>query len=383
MYNATKEEHIIKSVNGFSSYVDEIEMLLHSLSKKPLEKWDIHISSILNGRTSNALQSLVPQSIRKEAGIFFTNTELADKVASRISGLLNKGKNVIDPACGAGNLLTSCAKLLPTGNSLNETLSIWSDLISGYDIHEQFIRAAKLRLILLAAHMHNDSNESTTLIKDEIFKGIQRCDTLSLDNPTRQADAVVVNPPFGHVIAPLNCTWASGKIQFAALFIEKLLISASEGLQIVAILPDVLRSGSRYLKWRKMVSVNSDYIDIELAGKFDDKTDVDVFVLHVIKGKSNRQYLDWHMMNMEAGCKQTVIGDFFDVRIGPVVPYRDSHEGNCYPYVDCSSATPWTIVEDLPVRRYKGTVFDPPFVVIRRTSNPADKSRSISVIITG
>ena len=54
-----------------------------------------------------------------------------------------------------------------------------------------------------------------------------------------QSQCIVVNPPFGYMQAPSDCTWAHGRIQAAGWFLEKLLLSAREGQHIVAILPDV------------------------------------------------------------------------------------------------------------------------------------------------
>jgi len=382
-----KQVDTLHTVSYISKFADEIEGVVSKYSKvdssQSNEINDIHMLDFSNGKTNLALQHFVPLNTRKKAGIFFTGSVLADKVTGFIAPLLKKGARVIDPACGAGNLLLSCAKHLPVGKSLTETLCDWSNLLYGYDLHYQFVRIARIRLFLLAAFLHKEIIPVGLSVKNSEFRGIKIKDTLSLKRPTAQADCVVVNPPFGYMLAPGSCQWASGKIQIAALFIEKILSSGPKGQHIVAILPDVLRSGTRYKKWRSIVSGSASHLDIEIIGRFDDKTDVDVFVLHMVTGKSNKKFTEWYTEKSRSSRMQPKISDLFEVSVGPVVPYRCPHKGNWYPYLDTSSAIPWSIVSKLPNRRFKGTVTEPPFVVVRRTSNPGDKYRAVASIITG
>jgi hypothetical protein len=79
-----------------------------------------------------------------------------------------------------------------------------------------------------------------------------------------------------------------------------------------------------------------------------------------------------------------MVGDRFDVHVGPVVPHRDSHAGPWHPYI-------WP--KRLPTsgsfdpagrsRRFAGRTFDPPFVAIRRTSRPEQAGRASGVIVVG
>ena len=161
-YMTTLDYRITKAVAYFSVYSDEIEAVVFNsgLNNKRDTNEDI-VPGILNGETTLALQRIVPINVRKEAGIFFTSTMLSDKVADHLAPILRTGVKLIDPACGAGNLLLACAKYLPSGCNLQDTLKIWSNHILGYDLHYEFIRAAQLRLTFLAASIHPD--ESSTL----------------------------------------------------------------------------------------------------------------------------------------------------------------------------------------------------------------------------
>ena len=183
-------------------------------------------------------------------------------------------------------------------------------------------------------------------------------------------------------IHPTECKWGTGKIQVAAWFLERLLLRTVGGQNVVAILPDVLRSGTRYLKWRTMISSLCSSIDLEAAGKFDNNTDVDVFILHVIRGNPSATQLSWPTHNPLIGQSKHVVSDFFDVCVGPVVPHRDPLHGPSHPYIHARTAPAWQAIDFIPEeRQYAGKVFSPPFLVIHRTSSPSDRNRCVTTII--
>jgi hypothetical protein len=341
-YATTRDHRIAEAVACFSVYSDEIEAVVFNSARnneRNINK-DI-VPDILNGETTLALQRLVPINARKEAGIFFTSTMLSDKVADHLAPMLRTGSKLVDPACGAGNLLLACAKYLPSGCNLQDTLEIWSNHILGYDLHYEFIRAAQTQDVCM-----------------------------------------IVNPPFGYMQAPEDCQWAAGKIQIAGWFLEKLLRTAPEGQHVVAVLPDVLRSGTRYRKWRDMLSRLCVSIDIELAGRFDTNTDVDVFILYAVAGVDDTGQFQWPVLRPHNRETHHIVSDFFDVHVGSVVPHRDSLEGPSYPYIHARIAPAWQTIDHVSEERpYRGTVFPPPFVVVHRTSSPSDKNRCVATIV--
>jgi hypothetical protein len=382
-YVTTLDHRISKAVACFSVYSDEIEAVVFNSDQN--NERDINrdiVPGILNGETTLALQRLVPINVRKEAGIFFTSTMLSDKVADHLAPMLRTGVKLIDPACGAGNLLLACAKYLPYGCNLQDTLKIWSNHILGYDLHYEFIRAAQLRLTLLAASIHPDESSTLAHLQPaDIFKGLKVGDVFA-HTSIKQNVCMIVNPPFGYMQAPEDCQWAAGKIQIAGWFLEKLLRAAPEGQHVVAILPDVLRSGTRYRKWRDMLSALCVSIDIELAGRFDETTDVDVFILHAVAGIDDTGQLQWPVPRPHNRETRHIISDFFDVHVGSVVPHRDSLEGPIHPYLYARIAPAWQTIDHISEERpYRGTVFPPPFVVVHRTSSPMDKNRCVATIV--
>jgi len=64
---------------------------------------------------------------------------------------------------------------------------------------------------------------------------------------------ILVNPPFSYRKADPRCGWASGRVSLAASFMDKCLENAPKGSRILAILPDVLRTGTNYERWRTMI----------------------------------------------------------------------------------------------------------------------------------
>ncbi len=384
-----KLHEISKSISVFSEYADEIQNIISEVASAPVEEksenyFQDKIPAILNGRTTLFLRERIPANIRKKAGIFFTDTLLSDRVALRLASTIAAGSIICEPACGAGNLLISCAKYLPRGKNFSETIMIWSDKIIGYDLYPEFIHTAQLRLQLLAASYHEGKTILSPRTAKQVFRKIQKgdffCNLLSI----KKADCVVVNPPFGYTMAPPECAWSSGKIQIAGLFFMELLSAAKQGQRIVAILPDVLRSGSRYDKWRKIIAANCKSIDIEIIGKFDEQTDVDVFVLDVIKSKSSdKTFFESSFMGQKTTNIKT-ISNFYEVHVGAVVPHRHQEDGSSYPYIHSRNAKGWNIIRHIDdKRRFTGRVFKPPFVVIRRTSSPSDKKRIMGAIVAG
>ncbi len=372
-----------EAVSNFSVYSDHIQQLLLDLAQSPSSRLSDNLASeILNGRAASALQKLVPLHVRRKEGLFFTSTQLSNKIAERLAPKLKVGVRLLDPACGAGNLLLACAKYLPVGASLKETLHLWSNSIIGYDLYPEFIRAAQFRLAFLAASNHlNEAEAICHIDPTNIFKKLIVGDFFSRVIPD-DVNCIVVNPPFGYMDTSIDCLWATGKIQHAAHFLEKLFHIAHKDQHIVAILPDVLRSGTRYGKWKSIISNMCSSLEIEIAGRFDENTDVDVFILNAVVGNTSDSKFEWADFQETHAATKHVVGDFFEVRVGSVVPHRDRIEGPLHPYIHARTASAWQTIRQIREdRQYAGRVFAPPFVVVHRTSSPSDKSRCIATLI--
>ncbi len=374
-------------MNNFGRFNHELGLFADELllaSPHILESMDFSTSPLNAQYLNKQLRALVPIEELRSAGSFFTCDELGATASNCFKGNLNKPSLIFDPACGVGNLLIACSKKMDVNHdSLIDTLSNWGMKLAGCDIHKEFIEAAKIRLILEAVKrgVTPDSNNIEQL--KSMFHFIKVQDSLKEKSLFETASHIIINPPYFKTHLPESCKWGTGTGNSAAVFMEKCIKHSQKGTQIVAILPDVLRSGTRYKKWRGLISKTTK-LDLKLVGRFDAKTDVDVFLLfgEKVDGKqSNSAFI-----KQAASIHNKTIKDCFLVSTGPVVPYRDKEEGPEFCYISPGLLAGKVNIHTDQItsrRKYPGTLFLPPFVVVRRTSSPSDNPRARATIIRG
>ena len=345
------------------------------------DNWDERAFAALNGQASLELRQVIPLKNRRQFGAFFTGSDLASRLISRCTKL-DADSIIHDPSLGMGDLLLATAKKLPLGRTLNETLKRWGRQLTGTDIHAEFVEGAKTRLVILAQQRHGLKSLGVSSIAG-LFPGIRVADGLAQHQAFARATHLALNPPFGLTNAPIGCKWAGGRITGAASFVITSLERAKPGTELVAILPDVLRSGSFTEKWRKRVEELAAVKLVEPYGIFDESADVDVFILRLKRWtkKSAAKSLPWTSAPVQPG---TTIGDYFDVHVGRVVPHRDPKKGKWHPYIHARNVPTWEIIREFKTsRRHQGKAYEPPFVAIRRTSRPGDKYRATATVIAG
>lgn len=376
-YEGSTREASTWTMRSYKRYVDGLETRLREYrATNTVPRRDM--DQILNGQAGTELRSAVALETRRKAGAFFTGSHLARTIADVI-GSSFRGV-YFDPSCGAGDLILAVAKKLPLQKTLHQTLRSWGKHLAGLDRQAQFVRACKIRLALLALHRGARCNRGSNLNLDELLPYIQIGNALNRHTLYEIADEVLMNPPYTLRDAPRNVDWASGTVTAAAVHFEWATRQATNGTSVTAILPDVLRSGSRYSKWRNVVEGQSQVVHVKPFGIFDKSADVDVFVVRVkITISSDKQHVSW-MPNSNGPS----LGQIFDVCVGPVVPYRHLEVGSAHPYVEPKALPPWQRVSSpRRKRRFSGPLFTPPFVVIRRTSRPEDQYRAVATLITG
>jgi hypothetical protein len=153
------------------------------------------------------------------------------------------------------------------------------------------------------------------------------------------------------------------------------------GTKLWAILPDVLRSGSNYRKWRSQLAASAVRIEVERIGQFDKHADIDVFILglEVQHESKTRAENSWGCSTREQSRR---LSDKFSVHVGAVVEYRDPFEGESYAYITPRNVPPWVTINQVASRRrFLRGVFTPPFVVVRRTSRKGDQHRAVPTVI--
>lgn len=369
------------AMDDFSSYVGYLEAVIAEVTtgSSSADKRR-NIDAILDDKSAQELRRLVPPEVLRASGAFFTGSELSQSALQFFGETLGDESVILDPACGAGDLLIACATKLRVETDLASTLQSWNGRITGRDIHHEFVRAAKARLVLTAIRAGEFWSDWTAARMEGAFYQIGRGCGLKDHNAIAAATHIVINPPYTLVDAPEDCAWGTGKTNAAALFLEACVLHATEGTRIVAILPDVLRSGSRYRKWRELIESRSRERRVQLYGQFDRWTDVDVFILelvvqHAAGGATGRRW-------MQPLSSETCVGDYFDVCVGSVVDYRDPRQGSKHPFITPRCLPSWRTVHYISkYRRFRGRLFSPPFVVVRRTSRRGDKHRAVGTVV--
>lgn len=369
----------------FIPYLTRLHKLASNMNNaSSIYSYKREIFSALNGQPAEFLRSNINLSKLRASGAFFTGHKLASKLILPIRKEVQKDTKIFDPACGVGDLLLALAKFLPIYDNLEKTLTYWGSILYGYDIHEEFVKATKLRLLILAQIRCQGSMDIISNLED-LFPNILVKDFLSEKTIMPKVDIILLNPPFNMNVNS-KCNWSSGSISCAGLFVAKCIEEGKINSNISAILPDVLRTGTRYQKWRELISKKVEVEMIEIVGKFDTLTDIDVFLMHMHNPANGTNHVDWNLLGQIKRNNKKVkhFGDIFDIRVGPVVPFRDIESGESNPYIDTNEVGPWKIIfPGAKSKKYSKKLYMPPFIVVRRTSKPSDKIRAVASIVVG
>jgi hypothetical protein len=339
------------------------------------------VAAALDGAASRALTKLVDRPARREAGAYFTSgiwkSRLLEVLPARVAGAW------LDPACGAGDLLICVARRLPIRRTLAATLSEWALFLHGADLHPQFVEAAKLRLLALAASRHaacHPRSKPGLIDFDSLFPNIQVGDGFVTLRESRPGlEGIIMNPPFTTQTAPRDLDWGTGGVTMAGLFLDA-AVTWNHDKHIVALLPDVIRTGSRYAALRKRVEARLTSATVGDIGEFGPEADVDVFVLAgIATAQCHEGTLKWWPEPLATAAP---LSTFAKVSVGTVVDNRDLHEGPWQPYLTARELGRKTTME-VPERRRRSTRPPevPPFVVLRRTSRPATGGRALDPVV--
>lgn len=333
---------------------------------------------LLNGVPYAVFRRSIGIDTRRELGAFFSGDVIAKGLVQALAPYIDDNALVLDPTCGIGDLLLARAAILPLATTLTGTLSAWGDRLAGFDIRPDLIDLCKARLCMLARARGGFVDDINPL---KMFPHIVARSMFAEDSADllSRAEGILFNPPFGKTTSDREHDWGSGQINAAAIFLDHLTTSVPAGTPIAAVLPEVLRCGSRYARFRSALVARGYAGDFQRQGRFDSWTDVDVFTTVLARSADVKPL--WPAAAVFA---DSVLDDFYEVRVGTVVPHRDIEAGPESAYI-CAKTTPkWSEgFTPLTRRRHPGRAFTPPFVAIRRTSSPSDKSRAVASIIVG
>ncbi|MBE5203953.1 N-6 DNA methylase [Pectobacterium sp. FL60-S17] len=325
----------------------------------------------------SVLRDLLSIEVMRQAGAFFTGRKLATEAISSFPLEITSKSVILDPTCGAGNLLVECSRKLKVEEKLSDTLRLWGNILRGYDLYDEFVEASKLRIITeaLSRGAIKDCPLDEALGYLRHFKVKDAMD-VTIDELCDVTHAIM-NPPFIGWDSPQENYWKKGKVNSAGVIFDHFIRLLPVNCNISIILPDVLRSGSRYHDFRTFISSEMN-AKCRVWGRFNDQTDVDVFILSGTKGNFYKKSIGWYT---DLG-KYTKLSEYFHVRVGPLVAYRDPDSGPKYPYFHPKNSPVWcTITVATEYRCFEGVVLTPPFILIKRTSSPSDRYRASGTII--
>lgn len=333
---------------------------------------------LLNGRAGSRCLDLLPETTARRLGAFFTPSETAQSLAHLVRVRRWADTLVFDPACGAGDLLLPIARKLPVRETASQTLKLWNQHLHGCDLSAEFVQAARLRMVLLAttrgAEMDAEADTLAALC-DNLWVG----DGLRQRKAYKEATHILMNPPFVRVRPPVAVPWRQGLVTKAAIFMDHAIRESSEGTQILALLPEVLRTGTSYAMWRAHIARYAVADRTRSMGLFSPNADIDVFVQRLIR---RRRPVERKIPKRRVA--KDVVGTHFAVHVGPVVPHRHPKAGAKRAFLHAGNAAPWADLTRInEKRRFDGTLFEPPFVVIRRTSRPGDPNRATASLVLG
>jgi len=362
----------VPSLHKFASILE----LLSAACEQPRGRAAI---ALLDGASASHLAETVSLATRQSLGAYFTGSKLAIRALERFDG----NSRVTDPACGGGDLLIAAAKRMPLESTAEKTLRSWGKQLVGRDLVPEFVQTTRLRLALLAAQRTGDSLDLRVVA--DALPEITVGDGIRLMKSARITGWLVLNPPYGQQEAPADHAWMRGKIARASFFTETAVAALAHGARFSAVLPDVLRSGTRYSRLRVWLASELRSARISVIGRFDPGTDVDVFLVEgTRRAKPNPTAdIDWGTGSAKRRGYRSVSSDF-DVHVGQVVEYRDKGDAAKRAFLSSGTVKPWTVQHRLADSWGAGArSVVPPFVAIQRTSSPDDPKRVIATVIAG
>lgn len=351
-------------MTGLENYAQELDALIAPPGRIEASSAAAH----LDGRPAQEVRAALKRKLRRERGIFMTPAALADEAIAAIPGQLGDS-TIIDPACGCGDLLLSAMRAVETRDEAG------SVNFKGTDRERELVAIAQARLKLFARSDGWDQFAGNAAVDIQVGDGNRTPERFGAEC------VIVLNPPFGQSIAASACSWSSGLTSSAALFLDGVLDRMDDGCRLSAILPDVIRSGSRYGKLRQMVSERLRIESVQPLGLFDPHADIDVFLLAgTAEAATDSQKDPW----TESPSPDETLADHFDVSVGPVVDNRDPKRGPWRPFITSRSVSGEVDLEPTLRRRFRGRAISPPFAVTGRTSRPTEGAGSrlqVSVVI--
>jgi hypothetical protein len=296
---------------------------------------------------------------------------------------VERWRRFIDPSAGTGDLLVEICRRLPLEATATKTLAAWSKRLAAIELRDSFIQIAWARLQALAMVRHKHQRGiapigPALIVPQSFITG----DALDTTLRMAKGDCVVMNPPYQRVLAREGSFVGQGLRSAAALHVERILTQAPAGVGLIALVPEVLRSGSSYRRFRDELHQRMEIESFVAVGAFGGSADVDVAVLTgitratVALSQTRRSTKRRHIVR--------TLGDDCHISVGPVVPHRTEEGDVLLGYLTARNAPTWGEVREPNTRaKFAARLEKAPFVVVRRTSSPTDLKRARATVVAG
>lgn len=337
---------------------------------------------LINGHANDMVYRLLPRKDRQTHGIFFSGAAWANALVKQLD--VEQWSRFFDPSAGTGDLLLEVCKKLPLEDSATKTIKAWERRLAAIDLRASFLRIAWARIQALAMTRHKETIDASRF--RPLPPSFRAGNIFKTPFVLRARDCVVMNPPYQRTLAGPNSFVGTGKRSAAALHVEHILQSATGGVGLIALVPDVLRSGSSYERFRNELRSQLKIASFDGHGSFGGDVDVDVAVLSgVTQGrKKNKSPLARLSSSQKSSKNLQCVSDLYEISVGPVVPHRTEETGKVHGYLTARNSPIWGMI-DAPTEkaRFDARLQSGPFVVVRRTSSPRDKQRARATLVRG
>jgi len=214
-------------MKAFNAYTNELEKLVDRYVANPDSSELLPIVEMaLKNQASKMARELISIDDLRAQGIFFTHRELANIALETVGESITENSVVLDPACGAGDLLLTFLENYFPMFGKNSSIQQWHTQIIGRDLHSPFIRAARARLFLASYFLTKNSNDVDPNRWRNLFINLKVRSGLIDLSAIQSATHILMNPPSSHVTAPKKCKWTSGKVNLSSLFVQTCIENA-------------------------------------------------------------------------------------------------------------------------------------------------------------
>lgn len=234
----------VYSDNRSNNLINDLKQLVKRIA---LFNVDEHTAMNSGDILKEFYQNLVPESLRKSLGEFYTPDWLVNYMVNKVSPIENK--RILDPTCGSGSFLLSVIKkkekyFKSQKISASEQLDRIINQVVGYDLNPLAVQTARVNYLFLISDL------------------LQECPGKEIEIPVLLADSIYT-PTINKENDEYEYTIGSNTADLKIRIPKKLVDNRSNLLSTFNILNECIEEGNSYIDAQSKV--------IGILGKQDDK----------------------------------------------------------------------------------------------------------------